>query len=159
TATTHHFCAHVCTRIFDLIHHATSPVGAQHAINVRPAVLLTIGDIMKLRTLTFIALALLGSEPLRAQNIQATQPAAGAEVEEIYIVRSVRESRMPPTEFCAKARTGIDDATAEDQLTLRSLTTGTSDGRVLDTNAKTIGSIRSCVGRTANPAISKFYGD
>ena len=115
---------------------------------------------MKLRNLTFIALVVLGSgSPVHAQNTQATQPPAAAEVEEIYVARSVREARMPPTEFCTKARSGVDHATAEDQLTLRSLTTGISDGRVLDTNAKTVGSIRSCVGRTANPAISQFYGD
>jgi hypothetical protein len=45
--------------------------------------------------------ALLGTESLlRAQNIQASQPAVATEVEEIYIARSVRESRNPPTEFC-----------------------------------------------------------
>jgi len=65
---------------------------------------------------------------------------------------------MAPTEFCAKARTGMDDPIFENQFTLRSVATGTSDGRVLDTNVKTIGSVHSCDGRTANPAIFLFYG-
>jgi hypothetical protein len=104
--------------------------------------------------------ALLGTQsPLRAQNIQASQPAVATEVEEIYIARSVRESRIPPTEFCAKARTGVGDAISEDQHTFRSVATRTSDGRVIDANVKTIGSIHSCNGRTANPAVFDFYGD
>ncbi len=104
--------------------------------------------------------ALLGTEsPLRAQNTEASQPAVATEVEEIYIARSVRESRIPPTEFCAKARTGVGDATSEDQHTFRSVATRTSDGRVLDANVKTIASIHSCNGRTANPAVFDFYGE
>jgi hypothetical protein len=115
---------------------------------------------MKLRNLTFIALALLGTaSPVHAQIAQATEPPVASDVEEIYIARSVREARMMPTEFCAKARTGVDNATVEDQLTFRSLATRTSDGRVLDTNLKTIGSVHACQGPTANPAISQFYGD
>jgi hypothetical protein len=106
---------------------------------------------MKLRTLPFIALALLGpGSPARTQD---------APVEEIYIARSVREARMPPTEFCAKARTGVDRPNAEDQFTFRSVATRNSDGRVIDTNAKTIGSAHACGGPTANPAISQFYGE
>jgi hypothetical protein len=94
----------------------------------------------------------LGSESrVLAQNAQSN-PAFATETEEIYIARSVRESRMTPTEFCAKARTGVDDPTIEDQYTLRSVATRTSDGRVVDTNVKTIGSIHACFGRTAIPA-------
>ncbi len=115
---------------------------------------------MKLRNLTFIALALLGTaSPVRAQIAQATEPSVATDVEEIYVVRSVRESGMPPTEFCAKARTGVGNATLENQFTFRSVATRTSDGRVLDANVKTIGSTHACFGSTANPAIVDFYGD
>jgi hypothetical protein len=103
---------------------------------------------MKLGNLTFIALALLGT----------ASSAVAADVEEIYIARSVRESRiMGSTEFCARARTGIDNPVAENQLTLRSLTTG--DGHVLDANVRTIGNVRNCVGSTTKPGIVQFYGD
>lgn len=78
------------------------------------------------------------------------------QVEEIYIVRSVRESRVTPTEFCAQAKAGFDTA-VEDEYTFRSIVTRSSDGRVVDTNAKTIGSGRACLGQTANPAILNFY--
>ena len=46
-----------------------------------------------------------------AQSHQTPQRAASkTQVEEIYVVRSVNESRIAPTEFCAPARTGIVDA-------------------------------------------------
>ena len=93
-----------------------------------------------------------------AQNREAIAPAA-AGVEEIYVARSVRESRETPTEFCSKARSGVSDAASEDQYSLRSVATRTSDGRVLDANVTTIGSIHACFGRTSNPAVAEFYGD
>jgi hypothetical protein len=118
-----------------------------------------LGDIMKLRYLTFIALALLGTaSPVHAQIAQTTELLA-TEVEEIYVARSVREARMPSTEFCAKARTGVNSATIEDQYTFRSVATDTSNGRLVDTNVKTVGSMHACFGPIANPAIFEFYGE
>jgi hypothetical protein len=94
--------------------------------------------------------ALLGAPALaHAQN---TRP----DVEEIYIARSVRESRVMPTEFCAQAKTGFSSI-MEDQYTFRSTTTRATDGRMTNTNVKTIGSGRGCLGRTANPAVLNFY--
>jgi hypothetical protein len=104
--------------------------------------------------------ALWGSQsPVRAQNTQESEARRAGEVEEIYIARSVRESRATPTEFCATASTRVVDPTFEDQYTFRSIAIRTSDGRVVDTNVKTIGSIHACFGRTANPAISQFFAD
>jgi len=103
--------------------------------------------------------ALLGTQSqARAQNNQtvrrATQP---AQVEEIYIARSVRESRVAPTAYCAQAKTGFGSS-FEDQYTFRSTATRDSDGRMLDANVKTIGSIHACFGQAANTAIINFYG-
>jgi hypothetical protein len=87
------------------------------------------------------------------KTAQATQP---DQVEEIYIVRSVRESRVAPTEFCAKAKTGFE-STADDQYTFRSTAVSTDDGRMTDTSVKTIGSGHGCLGPNADPAILNFY--
>ena len=46
---------------------------------------------------------------VEAQSPQASRRVA-SQAEEIYVVRSVNESRIAPTEFCAPARTGIVDA-------------------------------------------------
>ena len=51
----------------------------------------------------------------------AAAPGAGAtDVEDIYIGRSWRESRQPPTDFCAPERTGFGRASVEDTYTFRS---------------------------------------
>lgn len=99
--------------------------------------------------------ALLGTQSLaQAQNTQKDRPAA----EEIYVVRSVRESRIAPTDFCAQAKTGFN-STFEDHYTLRSTATRSSDGRMVDTNVKTIGTVHGCIGPTADPAILNVYLD
>ena len=103
---------------------------------------------------------LLGSQSLgRARDKQQHQSPVASPVEEIYIARSVRESRKPPTEFCAQTRTGFSNSFTEDQYTLRSINTRGSDGRVVDTNVKMIGSIHVCFGQTADPALLTFYGE
>ena len=94
--------------------------------------------------------------PVDAQSRQATRPAA-SQVEEIYFARSVIESQIAPTEFCASAKTGFGDAIAENRFSLRSISINTSDGRLLATNVNTIGSGRGCFGRTANPMIITAY--
>lgn len=89
--------------------------------------------------------ALLGNQPvLRAQG-------SAPQLEEIYIARSVRESRTPPSEFCAPSRTGFADTTIEGRYAFRSTATRSSDGRMVDRNVSTIGSIHGCFGRTSAP--------
>jgi hypothetical protein len=51
----------------------------------------------------------------------AAQPAEA--LESIYVVRSWRESRVTPTDFCTAARTGVSGATVEDRYTFRSVET------------------------------------
>ena len=85
----------------------------------------------------------------RAQQAQrAPQPAQPDQVEEIYIARSVRESRVMPTEFCAQARTGFQ-STIEDRYTFRSIAVRTDDGRITNENVKTIGVGHGCFGPIA----------
>jgi hypothetical protein len=102
--------------------------------------------------------ALPGTQSLAsAQSTQTVRrPAQPSQVEEIYIARSVRESSVAPTQFCAKAKTGFSSA-LEEQYTFRSTATRASDGRMLDTNVKTIGRGHGCIGQTADPAIFNFY--
>ncbi len=85
--------------------------------------------------------ALLGTQsPARAQITQkAGRTAQPAQVEEIYVARSVRESRVAPTENCAQAKTGFNSDAFEDQYTFRSTASRASDGRMVDANIKTIG--------------------
>jgi hypothetical protein len=84
---------------------------------------------------------------------------AQSPVEEIYVVRSLRESRSVPTAFCSADRTGFDSTQFEDRYTFRSVATRSSDGRVTDANVQVIGFLRGCVGQTADPLVVSFYAE
>jgi hypothetical protein len=71
----------------------------------------------------------------------------------------VRESRVAPTEYCSRTKTGFISDFFEDQYTFRSTATSAYDGRLVDANIKTIGSGHGCIGRTADPSILNFYLD
>ena len=105
------------------------------------------------------ASALLGTHALlSAQRTEKPDGTAKTtELEEIYVARSVRESRVAPTVFCAHTKTGFNSDAFEDQYTLRSVGTRTSDGRIVDMNVTTIGTGHGCFGRTAEPALLNFY--
>ena len=80
-------------------------------------------------------------------------------VEEIYVVRSMRESRGAPTEFCGEARTRFANVGAEDQYTFRSTAIRGSDGLMINANVQTVGRLRACFGATSDPALFNFYGE
>jgi hypothetical protein len=85
--------------------------------------------------------------------------ASDGRVEDIYIARSMRESRVTPTEFCAQARIGFDGARIEDQYTFRSTATRASDGLMVDTNVSAIGRLHACLGLTSDPITGNFYAE
>jgi hypothetical protein len=89
-----------------------------------------------------------------------SKSAPGKSVEDIYIARSVRESRTSPTEFCAEARTGfLTGGGAEDQYTFRSTATRGSDGLMTNASVKPIGSLHACFGPTGEPTVWNFYAE
>jgi len=95
-----------------------------------------------MRGVSAFVLATLAACSADAQDARETQPAASTQVEEIYVVGTVVESSGAATEFCAEERIGFGGARGEGQLTLQSTATQASDGRMIDTNVKTVGSIR-----------------
>lgn len=92
------------------------------------------------------------------QNLPSDS-ASGGSVEDIYIARSLRESRIAPTEFCAQTRTGFGRATIEDRYTFRSTATRPADGLMVDANVNTIGRLHACFGSTEDPATANFYAE
>ena len=86
----------------------------------------------------------------------ASSSLARAQVEEIYIARSVRETRVTPTDFCVAVKTGFNPL-YEDRYSFRSMTTRSSDGRVTNADVKTIANAHACVGQKADPAVFTFY--
>ena len=85
--------------------------------------------------------------------------ASDPRVEDIYIARSMRGSRLTTaTAFCAETRTGFGDAAFEDRYTFHSTATRGSDGLITDTNVATIGRLHACLGSQANPLYG-FYAE
>jgi hypothetical protein len=79
--------------------------------------------------------------------------------EEIYVIRSIRTSRITPTEYCAQTQTGFADAVFEDRYVFRPVTTRTEDGAVVSTAGKEIASLHACFGKMTDPNLLNFYGE
>jgi hypothetical protein len=80
-------------------------------------------------------------------------------VEDIYIARSWRVSRIPVTDYCAQSRTGFANANLEDHYTFRSTETRASDGKMTNANAGIIGNMHGCFGNTTDSTTINFYAD
>jgi hypothetical protein len=91
--------------------------------------------------------------------IHAASKTAASGVEEIYVVRSWRESRAPATEFCSQSHTNFDNITSEDHYSFKSISIQTSNGRIVDNDVKTVGRLRACFGSTADPKLQNFYAE
>lgn len=85
--------------------------------------------------------------------------AAQNRVEEIYLARSIRESQIKPTEFCAPVRTGFADPSIEDRYSFQSVATRASDGLIINDNVNTTGQLRACFGPTSDPMTVNFYAE
>jgi hypothetical protein len=89
--------------------------------------------------------------------VLATSAGAGDDVEDIYVVRSLRLLRVQPTDFCAPSRTGLSAMDAEDQYNFQSVRT--TDGSITDANVATVGSLHACFGPTADRTRFVFYAE
>ena len=95
---------------------------------------------------------------LLPSSTAAQDTGARSGVEAIHIARSIRESRVQPTEFCAQARSGFAPV-YEDVYSLQSTATRASDGLMTNDNVNTIGRLRTCFGTTADARILNFYAE
>ncbi|GLH76960.1 hypothetical protein SSBR45G_18680 [Bradyrhizobium sp. SSBR45G] len=100
--------------------------------------------------MALVAATLLASDgPGRAQSGEN-------EVEEIYVLRSMRRGRVVPSDFCSPTKTGFAPA-LEDQLSVHSVSVHTSDGRMTGTTDKSIGDMRVCIGQAMDPTLLGTY--
>jgi hypothetical protein len=83
----------------------------------------------------------------------------GDHKEEIYVIRSVRVSRIAPTEYCAQSKTGFPDTVFEDKYVFHPVTTRAEDGAILSTVGKDIASLHACFGKTTDPNLLNFYAE
>ena len=99
---------------------------------------------------------LLGSEVLSAQSRSSP---SGDTKEEIYIIRSVRISRVPATEYCGQSRTGFADAPFEDQYIFHAVVTQEANGAVINAVGNKTASMHACIGKTPDLNPRNFFGE
>jgi hypothetical protein len=108
---------------------------------------------MHKRSSRFAVLGLLAFVP-QGPPVHAEE-AAGSAVEEIYVLRSVRETRVAATDFCSK----LETPTSEDNYTFYSAAVNSETGLVTNPKAKAAGKIHGCFGKSAAPGVIKFFGE
>jgi hypothetical protein len=109
--------------------------------------------------LIFTTLSFISTTGAADDSTKALPKSSDRRLEEIYIARSLRESRNTPTEWCSNARAGFENVTSEDHYTFRSIAVRPSDGRLVDDNVRKIGRLRACFGSTDNPQLQNFYAE
>jgi hypothetical protein len=111
------------------------------------------------RAVIFSALAFISTSGASEVSTEAPPKTSAGRIEEIYIARSLRESRDKPTEWCSKSRAGFENVTSEDHYTFRSIAVRPSDGKLVDDNVRMVGRLRACFGSTNNPQLQNFYAE
>jgi hypothetical protein len=88
-------------------------------------------------------------------------PGATAALEEIYILRSIRERHEPVAGWCSSSRTGFDPfpKDAERFFSFWSLRLRPENGRVVETKHTRAAELRACFGATGEPARQNFYAE
>src|SRR5687768_4532606 len=84
-----------------------------------------------------------------ASSGRAQRGSAAPTVEDIYVVRSVRTSRVRPTDFCTESRTGFGSPTFEDRYDFHATTTRPSDGKMTVPLGGRVGRVHGCFGETS----------
>ncbi|MDP1910650.1 MAG: hypothetical protein Q8K85_20305 [Hyphomicrobium sp.] len=89
--------------------------------------------------------------------------AAGPEaaLEDIYILRSIREPREPVADWCSSARTGFEPfpKDAERFFSFWTVEVQPSDGKVVQAKGTRAAELRACFGSTGEPALQNFYAE
>jgi hypothetical protein len=89
----------------------------------------------------------------------AAEPAAA--LEDIYILRSIREPREPAADWCSPAKTGFElfAKDAERHFSFWSLQSRPEDGKVVDAKVSRAAELRACFGPTSETALQNFYAE
>jgi hypothetical protein len=90
----------------------------------------------------------------------ATPPAASGP-EEIYVLRSIRESREADAGWCTAARAGFEpfEKDADRFFSFWSVQARADDGKVIDARAKRVAELRGCFGATPERPRQNFYAE
>lgn len=87
--------------------------------------------------------------------------ASAADLEDIYILRSIREAQTPTADWCARSRTGFEPmpTDAERFFSFWRIETRPEDGRVVDAKAARVAELRGCFGPTDDRTRQNFHAE
>lgn len=82
-------------------------------------------------------------------------------VEDIYLLRSIREHSEPVAGWCSATRTGFEPfpADAERSFSFWSVRSNPEDGKVVDAKAARVAELRACFGATGERPRQNFYAE
>lgn len=84
-----------------------------------------------------------------------------AALEEVYVLRSIREDRSSMAGSCAASTTGFDPypSDAERRFSFWSVVSQTATGRIVDAKSEKVAELRGCFGPTSDRARQNFYAE
>jgi hypothetical protein len=90
-----------------------------------------------------------------------SDPAPTSALEDIYVLRSIREQPPPIANWCAASRTGFEPfpMDAERFFSFWSVRSRPEDGRVVDARQMRVAELRACFGPTGERARQSFYAE
>jgi hypothetical protein len=100
-----------------------------------------------------------GAAALLSASAAPAQPAAT--LEDIYILRSIREPREPVADWCSSSRTGFEPfpKDAERFFSFWSVGVQPTDGKVVQAKDTQAAELRACFGPTSERALQNFYAE
>jgi hypothetical protein len=108
-----------------------------------------------LATLILVACSAPGSpRPTTGSPPSAAPPG----IEDIFVVRSLREGRSAPGDFCAAAKIGFT-AKMEDRYLFKAVLTREPDGKVVDARTHEAGTLHACFDAAPGVADANFYAE
>jgi hypothetical protein len=112
---------------------------------------------MRLATLIAASVAAL----LTFTAFAADAPAPNAPLEDIYILRSIREHSKPVTGWCSSGKTGFEPFAIDPErvFSFWSVRSRPEDGKVVDARAARVAELRGCFGPTDDRARQNFYAE
>lgn len=90
-----------------------------------------------------------------------SDPASTSALEDIYVLRSIREQQAPLADWCTSSRTGFAPYPTDPELffSFWSIRSQPGNGRVVDAKQERVADLRACFGPTEDRARQNFHAE
>jgi hypothetical protein len=87
------------------------------------------------------------------------EASAQESLEEIYVLRSIRERQATVPSWCAASKTGFEPFATDAERSFSFWSVGTQGGKVVDAKAARVAELKGCFGATAERPRQHFYAE